>query len=361
MQTIAQHNRDVKLHIKQQAVQHSTMTALTKYARLEATGLWRASLDDQRREVIVSIGDATLMIIDHAGKPLTHWSLAAVERANPGTRPALFHPDGDPGETLELPANETEMIDAIETLRKAIEKSRPHPGRLRWLGLAASTLIVLWVAVFWLPGAMRDHTLRVVPDVKRNEIGQALLKRIERVSGPVCTDTTGRAALALMSTRLGAGPIAVLPEMTRDSVHLPGDLIVLNRGVIEDYEEPDVTAGFIIAELTRRDAVDPLRRLLQVAGLRENFRLLTTGALTSAALDAYAEHVLTIPPEDPGTAALLARFGHAKLRSTPYAYARDITGETTLTLIEGDPMAGKLTEPLISDANWLRLQAICGS
>lgn len=337
------------------------MTALTKYARLEATGLWRAGPDDQRREVIVTIGDATLTIIDQAGKPLTHWSLAAVERANPGTRPAIFYPDGDPAETLELSAAEAEMIDAIETLRKAIEKARAHPGRLRWLGLAVSAMVVVWAALFWLPGAMRDHTLTVVPDVKRSEIGQALLKRIERVSGPVCTDPAGRAALALMSTRLGAGPMAVVPEMTRDSLHLPGNLIVLNRGVIEDYEEPDVTAGFIITELTLRDAVDPLRLLLQVAGLRENFRLLTTGTLTPAALDAYAEHLLTLPPAVPDTAALLARFGHANLRSTPYAYARDITGETTLNLIEGDPMAGKLTEPLISDANWLRLQAICGS
>jgi len=106
------------------------MTALTKYARLEATALWRASSDEQRREVVVSIGDATLVIIDMNNQPLTHWSLAAVERANPDQRPAIFYPDGDPGETLELPEAEAEMIDAIETLRKAIEKTRPRPGRL---------------------------------------------------------------------------------------------------------------------------------------------------------------------------------------------------------------------------------------
>ena len=37
-----------------------------------------------------------------------------------------------------------------------------------------------------------------------------------------------------------------------------------------------------------------------------------------------------------------------------------MTGETTLPLIEGDPMNGRLTEPLLSDADWLRLQNICG-
>ena len=51
---------------------------------------------------------------------LTHWSLAAIERQNPGTLPALFNPDGDPGETLELAETEGEMIDAIERLRQAV-------------------------------------------------------------------------------------------------------------------------------------------------------------------------------------------------------------------------------------------------
>ncbi|MCX7558905.1 hypothetical protein OS190_04945 [Sulfitobacter sp. F26204] len=336
------------------------MTALTKYARLEATALWRAKPDDQRREVVVSIGDATLVIIDMKNQPLAHWSLAAVERANPGQRPAIFHPDGDPGETVELPETEAEMIEAIETLRKAIEKSRPRPGRLRWVGMITSLLVVASLVLFWLPDALQDHTLKVVPKVKRNAIGIALLKRIERVSGPVCTDPEGRAALALLATRLGAGAVVILPNMTRDSLHVPGDMILLNRSVVEDFEEPDVAAGYIVAEQTRRDASDPLRDLLEVVGLRENFRLLTTGNVAPAALDDYAEHLMTVAVVDPDTANLVARFDKAALRSTPYAYARDITGETTLVLIEGDPMNGKLTEPLMSDANWLRLQKICG-
>ena len=56
------------------------MTALQKYERLEATGLWRETPDGQRREVVVSIGDATLVISDLNDTALTHWSLAAVER-----------------------------------------------------------------------------------------------------------------------------------------------------------------------------------------------------------------------------------------------------------------------------------------
>jgi hypothetical protein len=336
------------------------MTALKKYARLEATGLWRSGAEDQRREVIVSFGDATLVIKNMNDRALAHWSLAAVERANPGERPALYHPDGDPDETLELTDGEAEMIEAIETLRRAISRARPRPGRLR----LASTLVIagllLALLLFWLPGALRDHTLRLVPPAKRAEIGGALLERIERLSGPRCSDPGGTAALGLLSLRLKAGRLAILPDLTRDSLHLPGGLILLDRAVLEDFEEPDVAAGYILAEQTRRAARDPLRDLLRWSGPWQNLRLLTTGDLAPEALDAYAAHLATAPRPPADTTALLERFSKAALRSTPYAYGRDITGESTLPLIEGDPMAGKLTEPLLSDANWLRLQNICG-
>ena len=336
------------------------MTALTKYARLEATGLWRATPDAQRREVIVSIGDATLVISDLKDQALTHWSLAAVDRANPGQTPALYHPDGDPGETLELPDNETEMIEAIEKLRRAINRSRPKPGRLRSVGMLASVAVVAALAVFWMPGALRDHAIKVVPEVKRVSLGTALLKRLERVSGPACESPGGSAALARLTKRLAVGRVAILPDMTRASLHLPGRLIVLDRAVLEDYEEPDVAAGYVLTEDVARREHDPLRALLEAVGLRENFRLLTTGDISSEALDAYAEQLLMRPAATPQVEAQLARFAQAELRSKPYAFARDITGESTLPLIEGDPMNGKLTAPLMSDADWLRLQSICG-
>ncbi|MBD3664294.1 hypothetical protein [Sulfitobacter aestuariivivens] len=336
------------------------MTALSKYDRLESVALWRATADGQRREVVVSIGDATLVIKDITDRALTHWSLAAVERANPGNRPAVYFPDGDPGETLEFPEDETEMVDAIETLRRAINRARPKPGRLRGLGLATSLAVVAAVAVFWLPGAMRDHTLTVVPNVKRAEIGSALLSRIERVSGQPCRNSGGLKALARLSDRLGVGTLVVLSDMTRPSLHLPGGIIALNRSLIEDFEEPDVAAGYALTEAALRDAKDPLRDLIEVTGLRENFRLLTTGELAPFALDGYAEHLMTRAAKTPALPPQLAQFERASLRSTPYAYALDITGETTLPLIEGDPMNGRLTEPLLSDADWLRLQGICG-
>ncbi|MEP2922317.1 MAG: hypothetical protein ABJN72_10030 [Sulfitobacter sp.] len=336
------------------------MTALSKYDRLEAIGLWRPDAEGQRREVIVSIGHATLVISDMNDQAITHWSLAAVERANPQSIPALYHPDGDTGETLELPASEKEMINAIETLCSTIAKSRPRPGRLRWLGVGLSLSAVAALLIFWLPGAMRDNTLRVVPQVKREALGVALMERMQRVTGLMCSDAAGLRALRRLGTRLDTTKLAVVPALGRAALHLPGGVIVLDRRVFEDWEEPDVAAGYILGEVAQQLNHDPLGELLDTVGPWENFRLLTTGEVSSAALDAYAEHLMTAPPQTPDTENLLALFEASDVRATPYARARDITGESVLALIEGDPMKNKQTEPLLPDSAWLRLQSICG-
>jgi hypothetical protein len=61
----------------------------------------------------------------------------------------------------------------------------------------------------------------------------------------------------------------------------------------------------------------------------------------------------------PTEEAILEEFGRAAVPSTPYAYAQDITGETTLGLIEADPMAGRDLEPVLNDRDWVQLQNIC--
>jgi len=336
------------------------MTALKKYARLEASALWRAHPDDQRREVVISLGDATLVIADLQDRAITHWSLAAVKRANPGTRPAVFYPDGDRGETLELDANEAQMIDALEKLRRAVDRTRPRRGRLRWLGVVVSVGVVAALGVFWLPGALMNHAVSVVPPVKRVDIGTALLDRIEMLTGPTCEDPSGVRALQKLRARLGSGPIVVVPGTVGTSLHLPGGLIVIDRALVEDHETPDVVAGFILAEQTLAATVDPLHHLLTVSGGLASFQLLTTGDLKDETLDAYSEHLLTVLRAAPDHDAMLAAFAERSVSSRAYAYARDISGETVLDLIEADPMASRPPVPLMTDADWLRLQNICG-
>ncbi|WP_212525445.1 hypothetical protein [Actibacterium sp. MT2.3-13A] len=335
------------------------MTALKQFERLESPGLWRESPQAQRRDVILTFGDASLVIADSQARPLTHWSLAALSRLNPGALPALYSPDPDSGETLEL--DDALMIEAIETVRAAISRARPHRGRLRLLALGGSLAAVLSLGLFWMPGALVRHTAAVVPAPARAEIGAALLAQITRVSGPPCREAGGRQALARLSARLpGRGRTVVLPAGIAQAAHLPGGLVLLNRALVEDYDGPEVAAGFILAERARAAEADPLQSLLRAVGLRATLRLLTTGALPDSALRAYAEELPGAPPRPLTDETLLARFAEAGVPSSPYAYALDISGETVLPLIEADPMRGRTQEPVLGDGDWVRLQGICG-
>ena len=342
-----------------------TVTALSKYQRLEAQALWRATPEAQRVDVIISVGEATLTITDTRDRVLAHWSLAAIARTNPGVHPAIYHPDGDPGETLEVSADESDMIEAIDKLRAAISRQRPRPGRLRFAGVLTSLAAVVALAVFWLPGAARHHALAVVPAVKRAEIGQAILGHLQKVTGPACRGPGGATALSELAGRLpapqgDAARFMVVRGGVAGALRLPGGAVLINAALVEDYEEPDVVAGHIVAAYLRAQNRDPLDRLLAQGGISASLRLLTTGALPENVLRAHAEALLTGPPDPLDPETLLTGFRAWAVRATPYAYAIDITGETVLPLIEADPFAvPPPPPPILSDQDWLRLQAIC--
>ncbi len=336
-------------------------TALDEFSRLESGGLWRASPDAQRREVTVSLGAATLVITDPAGRPLTHWSLPAVGRLNPGERPALFTPDDGTSETLEI--TDGLMIDAMEKVRKTVKRRRARPGRLRSLGILAVLGGVVALGVLWVPGALMREAQTVVPPVKRAEIGATLLGHIQRLTGQTCRSPLGTQALERLHARaLGAdagGQAFVVPGGPEVAVYLPGGLIVMNRDLIEDTEDASVVAGHLIAAAAQRRARDPLVALLEHAGLGATVTLLTTGDIADEDLRAYAEDLFASPPARASDEDLLELFAAGSVASTPFAYALDVTGETTLGLIEADPMQGRVVPTLLSDGDWISLQGIC--
>ena len=301
------------------------------------------------------------MISTPAEVALTHWSLPAVQRMNPGRSPALYAPGDEAEERLEL--DDPDMIAAIETVRSAIDRRRPHPGRLRlWIG-AGLGAVLLGVGVFWLPQALTRQTVALLPPASREAIGNRLLTEIGRLAGPICTNPRGSVALGRLARRTfgeAAPRVAILPSSIPDTLALPGGILVANAALAEDHETPEVLAGYLLAEDARRAEVDPMLTLLTEAGLGVTFRLLTTGEMEAGPLHAHAAGLLSRESAAVADETLLARFAAAEISSAPYAFARDVSGETVIGLIEANPVRAAQTAPLISDADWVSLQDICG-
>lgn len=337
------------------------MTALSQYQKLETTGLWRDSPEGQRREVAVRLGDATLMLSDpRADAILSHWSLPAVVRLNPGQRPALFAPGPEGAETLEI-EDET-MIAALRTVQSAVRLAKPHPGRLRGVLIGGTTAAILGLGALVLPGVLVSHTASVVPAAKRAEIGQRALDDVTRLTGLPCDGEAGLPALAALAERV-FGPedtpiLYVLPEGLSRPAHLPGGVILLPKSLIEQ-DAPDALAGAALAEGTAAAQEDPIVAILDHAGLKASFDLLTSGNLPEGALDGYGEAFLRAPPAPVPDAALIAAFEAAQVPLTPYARWRDPSGASVGGLIAGDPFKGLIPSPLLPDDDWIALQSVC--
>jgi len=342
------------------------MTALTEYQRLEATGLWRVSPDVQRREVIVSLGDTTIVISDSSDKPLAHWSIAAVARTNPGGIPAIFHPDGDVGETLELGEEAAEMIAAMEKLRGAIARRRPRPGRLRAVSFGAIISGIAALGVFWLPDAMVRHALSVVPAARKATIGEAMLDEMRRMTGPRCTEASALPALGRLANRLqdasGKAPtLAVISTGVTGVKALPGGLLLVDRRLIEEEEAPDALAGYILAAMDASRLKTPLEGLLESSGIVATFQLLTTGELPPDAIREYSETLLAAPWPPIHPTDLLGAFRRNEVRSTPFANRLPEGHPEIQTLKAKDPYPEAAPRPVLDDADWVRLQGICGN
>ena len=338
------------------------MTVLSAFQRLESPGVWREGPGARLQDVVVSVGDATLVLSDpRSERPLSHWSLPAVTRLNPGQRPAIFAP-GPPDNDEILEIDDELMISAIEKVHLAIRASRPRPGRVRGGLVALAALALLTAGIVWLPDAVIRHAALIAPPAQRDAVGRQILAQLQVSTGAPCARAAGSAVLDRVAQRT-LGPdsrVLVLPTTLRGARALPGKLIVLGNELLAGQAAPEVAIGHVVAAQVAAEGQDPMAGALQFAGFRAAVTLLTTGALPDASLAGYAEQLLSHPPARANDDALLAAFQKSGIPSTPYARSVDPSGESVLGLIEADPFRmGAPDAPVLSDGEWVQLQRIC--
>ncbi|MCX7889833.1 MAG: hypothetical protein N2422_08930 [Rhodobacteraceae bacterium] len=339
------------------------MTALDEYRRLECQGVWRAEAGAQRRDVLVTLGEATIVILDaRSAAALSHWSLPAVRRVNPGADPARFTPGDDSGEELEI--DDPHMTAALGKVGALIEARRPHPGRLRFALLSAVLALVLGAGLFWVPGAIVTQTARALPDAGRQEIGDGILADMFRVTGSACAAPEGRAALDRLRLRLdpdGSTVPVVLATGLRGARTIPGGYVLLGRELFEDEPTPEAAAGFLVAESVAAAARDPLLSFLDWAGVGAAFRLLTTGMLPAERYGGYAEAVLSRPPYPPPAAETARAFATAGISPEAWLRRADLPAGAAAQIAAAYAALGPApARAIMSDSDWVALQGICG-
>lgn len=329
------------------------MTALPEFERLESPGVWRTGPEAQRRDVVVSFGDATLILSDAAGRPLTHWSLAATKRIGGTAEAAVFSPDPDGRETLEL--TETLMIDAIERIERSVARKRPHPGALR--GLIAGTLVagVLGLAYFWLPGALITQANTALPTSGLQRIDTGLTQALAEITGPTCNTSRGNRGTRSLQERIKhPAPIMVVPEPLPQPLLLPGGTLIIDNARLTRAQEPAEIAGQLVA--TRTTDTPPLTKVLEHVGIMGTIHLLTTGRLRDTDLRKAARGLVSAAPAPKSIQSLVSAFAQAEIPAGPWASGAGLTGQSVVQQISDEGSY----PPVLADRDWIGLQTICG-
>ena len=258
------------------------MTALEKYERLESTGLWRESADQPTREVVVSFGNATLLITDTADRPLGHWALPGIQIAGREGDATIFAMTLDAAETLSI--RDPEMIDAIAAIARDLTPPAPlpppPPRRPVLLPVLIAALIL--AAITYGPDLLRDQAARMVPPAQAVEFGDRMLLSLIEIKGPPCAEPNGQRAL----TRLGAATapglaLRVMALGETSTVLLPGPSLVLDRAALARA----ASAAEIARIIQRARAVNrPVANLMHSAGPVAALRYILTGALSEAVI-----------------------------------------------------------------------------
>lgn len=333
------------------------MTVLEEYQRLEAEGVWRAAPDDQRLDVIVTIGEATITVNTPQGQALTHWSLPAMRCLNPGKVPAVYCPGADATETLEI--FDPEMNDAINRVLSAIEKM---PGKKSWIRRLYFVGLVSVMALglsFWLPNAIANYTARLIPFELQKKISDDLLEETSRLAGSPCHSVGGDQALAALGERLFPGnepKLVVLPSTLKGTAKLPDGTFLISHMLVEDFETPDVLAGFLLLEENRSIQKDPFAQLLQASPFRASLAVLSTGNLREKDTQRMAEWLMVRQTGSFRQSDVIEALQDRHIATAPFGRAFDFSGETTNELIlASTPNA----VPALGAENWSALQSIC--
>jgi len=255
-------------------------TALERYVRLEALGLWREAPGLPPREVIVSFGKATLVLTDPADAPLGHWALGGVQvlgRQDDGATVYAMTADG--AETLAI--RDPEMVAAIAEIsreQRAWPGAGPPPRRRCRLVGPLLALAALAAAAVAAPEALRRLAVRMMPPEQAEEIGDRLLLALMEEGGAICAAPAGQRVLDRIAATLATPPprVRVLDLGGRRAAALPGGTVVLDRGAIVDG--PDTAAvGRWIAEAIAGEP--PVAGLMAAAGPLAELRYIFTGDL----------------------------------------------------------------------------------
>lgn len=323
------------------------MTALPEYARLETTGLWADAPNAQRREVVVSFGDATLVLSDKNDRPLAHWSLAALVTVHKSPAKTIYSPLDDGLETLEI--DDATMNEAITKIKAKYRRGGATPGLVRRL-ISSVVLLAFFAVLAWFPHALSNYATSITPDTAAQRMGAQMLT----LRSKNCTARGANRVLQSLAAKYGDGEvrrISVTDLGTQNSARLPGGVVLIDAALIESQNGPEALVGHILYQRQLEAERPALYDLFRYAGFFQTIAFLTGSQIDAVILKGFANRARS--QAEPDTEALIDLFKLHDLSPLPFARTHPPL-QAALASVDISS-----TGPVLSDNQWAVLEGVC--
>ncbi len=380
------------------------MTALERYAKLETVGRYLDGVSPEAREVVLSFGERSLIIMGLDGRPIAHWPLASLRALGPpAKRPMELVPD--PASPDRLLLEDGEMSAAIA---EVCPNLHPTPaarrGRGRGAVLSAILCAALAGAVCLSLSMLPDRLSDLVPPEKEAALGEAVAARLPGLLGAglpglepigagstgasgvaeLCVDDQGVAAMRALAARLAPGMAAplrvtVLDHPGVDALALPGGRVVVLRGLIDRARSPEEVAAVLAHAAGHAAHRDVLQGALDRSVLGAA-AILAGEVRARWAIDAAAGAVLDPLPKPGAEAQADAQaFGFLAAAGLPtqpladlmerlaveagaaprYLAAHPWSADRAASVAAADSVGKAPFRPALRDRDWIALGSIC--
>jgi len=373
------------------------MTAVPEYAKLEAEARYFDGQSAQPRNVMVSFGERSLVILGFNDTVIAHWPLASLRAIGArGDNAAQLVPDSDSDERLVL--TDWAMLKAIGRVCPDLYKRKVdgrHVGRaFLWSGLALCSLAAM---VLVLVPALAAQLALMVPPEREQRLGDSVVEQLQallslggRDRPALCETPAGSAALDALVARLSADAalpyplrVGVIDHEMPNAVAVPGGRILVFRGLLDAASTPEEVAGVLAHEIGNVISRDPTREALRAAGTAGILGLLLGdvfgASIVVVASDAMLNASFQRDAETKADESAYRLLAEAELPAKPFAgffrKVRDKYGdaegfmklvashpgleERAIRAAAADKIGDKAYQPALTDQEWVALRGIC--
>ncbi|SIO33456.1 M48 family metallopeptidase [Vannielia litorea] len=338
-----------------------------------------------------------LQIIDEeSGRLLAEWPLEDLRMIrDPGFGDGIvFFREGHDEARLNIAsAQDAAALEAVAPNLRRVEVARGTWRKvLVWSGGAVAALLLL---LFVILPTLSDRLAALIDPEQEEAIGLTVLGQVERMLGShngsgFCSTAAGDAALARMTERFTqhldlAYPlkVKVIRNPMVNAFAAPGGHVVIVSGLLDKADTPEEVAGVLAHEIGHVANRDPLRLTLRTAGTAGIIAMVLGDFAGGAVVVLVSEQIMqasyTRDAEAGADAFAHELLGRAELPSADMARffekLRDRYGDVdgameylashpnlagrAIAAREADTQTDGAFEPVLTDAEWDALKAIC--